>query len=240
MTTLSSVWERWRNTVVFAGVPILVVVAVLSKIEPLVRINVFDLLAVVLLFSVLFAAPYFSQAKWESSTILWPSGSSTSYAIKVRPAKLFGGDWLLITHKGFDSPKRVYPKADITAGFMHLIAVPARLVEEMGEGRILILRGDPFEMSARESDEFMSFPEVRKAFLREKIRVANVSIVYEATDLHEHAPRAHPMLDIYTQNLRDFEDSMSAIVRAQHESIRGELELYGRINKGQRRTELPK
>ena len=232
-------FDRNKAVITFTLVPILIVVAILAKLEPTVKVNPLDLLSFVLLFTWLFIVPYFSFVRWESSTILYPSGSTTSYAIKVRPVKLFGGDWALITHKGFDSPKRVWPKGDITAGFTSIIACPVRLLETMSHNRVILLRGDPHMMSPGESDSFIKLKEVQRAFLRDPIRSAVVSIVYEASELHEHEPRAHPALDVLSQNLRDFSDSMNAIVRGQHEVLRAELDLYGRIRRAERKEVPP-
>jgi len=119
---------------------------------------------------------------------------------------------------GYNAPKRVFAKDDIsTSGAATLLVAPSPfMIETFANGRFIIARGKPHQLSRQESQAFLDRPSV-KAALGDEVRSATVHWLFASTSMHaDEVPT-----DVSTLG------DLTATLQKWHGEVAGSAEIFG-------------
>lgn len=233
---LGKLLNRYRFVLISIVLPVLVLLVLVLQVGPVFKSDALHVSSFLVIVVALVFGSYLAYIEFESPAIIAPNLVLSCNSAEFETAQFLGTTWALIFAGGANSPKRFYSPRDINARHeTTLVVAPTRIVESMGHGRFLVIRG-PVEPAGKTAGEvLLKIPAVRDAMRARGVRHANLQICFSATELHEHEPVERVNLDVLEKQLRDYQDDLAAVVRLDEERMRTQLDFFDRVTKSGRK-----
>ncbi|MBI4144580.1 hypothetical protein HY493_00045 [Candidatus Woesearchaeota archaeon] len=125
--------------------------------------------------SLFFIIPYIASVQFHSPNIFDAEGNVWSFNEEQMFIVPFAGTQMaVIACTGFDNPKKLLAHENVSSGKTTLLALPARLVESVGQRRFVVLRAAPERLTYYESQAFLADRNVKNGI--EKFGARRVTV----------------------------------------------------------------
>ena len=163
---------------------------------------------------------YLTTVKFHSPICLTEDETYTTF--NGRTEVVYDKEWDahlgVVFVNGFNAAKRVLSKDDIsTSGTTMLLVTPSPfMIETFANGRFIIARGKPHQLSRQESVAFLNRPSIQAAF-GDEVRSATVHWLFASTSMHaDETPT-----DVSTLG------DLTATLQKWHGEVAGSAEIFG-------------
>jgi len=167
--------------------------------------------------------------RWSSPSLVYSDGTVLSrFSTGYELIHDLGTHWLLQPAMGFNPSASLWASKDIEPFQKRatVTMIPARMVEQMGNGRYRIARGVPLWCNASENAMLSQRPAIGAALKRMGIKDAQFVMTFSSLDWHEHEPLAHPDLEAVEREYQNLMGELRSAKREIGRTARTDIEIY--------------